>query len=96
MAITYEVSEYKIGDKTAEMVFTNENGLVYKRQVNIPYIDENTIDENYFQEILEGQFRGVENKIKIGIIDFKDPNEEITLPLMETDGELSSSDVTPS
>lgn len=87
MTITYEVSEYQIGDGTAEMVFTDENGLVYKRLVNIPYIDENTIDEDYLQEIFEGQFRGVENKMKIGIIEFKDPNAsnaEVTLEPLES------------
>lgn len=82
MVITYEVSEYEIGDKTVEMTFTDENGLVYKRQVNVPYIDEETIDEDYLQEIFVSQFKGVENKLNVGVIEFIDPNvvfEETTL-----------------
>lgn len=79
MEITYEVSEYQIGDRTAEMVFTDENGLVHKRQVNIPYIDENTIDEDYLQEIFEGQFRGVKNKLRVNAVTFIEPTESITI-----------------
>jgi hypothetical protein len=74
--ITYQVAEYNIGDKSVEVTYTNDdNGFVYKRQVNIPYIDDNTIDEDYFDQILEGQLRGVESKYKIGVVTFTDPNE---------------------
>jgi hypothetical protein len=74
--ITYEVAEYEVGDKTVEVSYINDdNGFVYKRQVNIPYIDEETINEDYFEQILEGQLRGVEHKFYIGVITFTDPNE---------------------
>lgn len=79
MAITYEVSEYKVGDRTAEMIFTDDNGLVHKRQINIPYIDSTTIDEDYLQEIFEGQLRGVQNKIRVNAITFTDPTESTPL-----------------
>lgn len=79
MAITYEVSEYKVGDRTAEMIFTDDNGLVHKRQINIPYIDATTIDEDYLQEIFEGQLRGVQNKIRVNAITFTDPTESTPL-----------------
>ena len=36
MAITYEVGGYSAEDKSVEVVFTNEEGLVHKRPVNLP------------------------------------------------------------
>jgi hypothetical protein len=76
MIITYVVSEYTAEDKTVEVTYENPEGLIHKRNINIPHLQDGSIDENYFQEILEGQLRGVENKAKIGVIQFIDPNLE--------------------
>jgi dUTPase len=75
--ITYEVATYQVGDKTVEVTFTDDGGFVHKRNVNIPYNSDGTIDEDYLQEIFEGQLRGVENKIRVGVITFTDPNEYV-------------------
>lgn len=90
MAITYEVSEYQVGDKTAEMTFTDDNGLIHKRQVNIPYIDADTIDENYLQEIFEGQLRGVQNKVRVNAVTFIDPADIIPAEPTESTVEETS------
>jgi hypothetical protein len=79
MIITYTVAEYTTEDTSVEITFENENGFIHKRHINIPHNDDGTIDEEYFQEIIEGQLRGVENKIKIGVIKFIDPNENVGL-----------------
>lgn len=76
--ITYTVAEYQKGDRTVEVTFTNDDGFIHKRSVNIPYNSDGSIDENYFQEILEGQLRGVENKIKLGVVTFMDPADITT------------------
>lgn len=76
MAITYTVAEYAVEDKTVEVTFENSEGFVHKRVVNIPHNEDGTIDEDYFQEILEGQLRGVENKLKVGAVTFIDPTSE--------------------
>jgi hypothetical protein len=81
MNITYTVADYETEDKTVEVTYTNDAGLIHKRQINIPHLEDGSIDENYLQEILEGQLLGVENKIKIGVIQFTDPN----LPVDESD-----------
>jgi hypothetical protein len=94
MAITYEVSEYQVGDRTAEMTFTDDNGLVHKRQVNIPYIDETTIDEDYLQEIFEGQLRGVQNKIRVNAITFIDPTDIIPPETTEPTEEETTESIT--
>ena len=80
MAITYTVAEYAEQDRTVEVTFENSEGLVHKRTVNIPHNEDGTIDEEYFQEILEGQLRGVENKLKVGVVTFVEPTPEPTPP----------------
>lgn len=73
MAITYTVAEYAEEDRTVEVTFENSDGLVHKRTINIPHNEDGTIDEEYFQEILEGQLRGVENKLRVGAVTFAEP-----------------------
>jgi hypothetical protein len=73
MAITYTVAEYSEEDRTVEVTFENSDGLIHKRTVNIPHNEDGTIDEEYFQEILEGQLRGVENKLRVGVVTFMEP-----------------------
>ena len=80
MAITYTVAEYTEEDRTVEVTFENSDGLIHKRTINIPHNEDGTIDEEYFQEILEGQLRGVENKIRIGVITFAESTPESTPP----------------
>lgn len=82
--ITYTVGEYTDSDNSVEVTYTNSQGFVYKRQVNIPHLEigqyaegESSIDQIYFQEILEGQLRGVINKVKMGLITFVDPNAPV-------------------
>ena len=75
MIITYTVAEYQQDDKTVEVTYINEENFEYKRTINIPHNEDGTIDEEYFEEILEGQLSGVVNKFKIGVIEFKNPDE---------------------
>lgn len=73
--ITYNVKSYENGDRTVDVVYTNtDTGLLYKRTINIPYNLDGSINEEYFQDVLEGQLRNVENKFKIGLIKFEDDN----------------------
>ena len=88
MTITYTapaVSEIPEGDTTVEVTYTNEAGLTHSRSVNVPRLEDGSVNEEYYQEILEGQLRGVENKAAVNVITFVDPNapEEAT----ETTGE---------
>jgi hypothetical protein len=83
MAITYTVAEYTAEDRTVEVTFENSEGLIHKRTINIPHNEDGTIDEDYFQEILEGQLRGVENKLRVGAVTFTEPEptpEPLTPP----------------
>ena len=80
MAITYTVADYTAEDSSVEVTYTNDAGLVYKRTVNIPKNGEGAIDEEYFNQILEDQLRGVENKVVVGAATFRDPNEDPSGP----------------
>jgi hypothetical protein len=89
MAITYTVGEYTASDSSVQVLYTNEEGFEHKRHVNIPKNPDGTIDEEYFAEILEGQLRGVENKLRVGAVTFTDPTppptpEEVEVPAEET------------
>lgn len=80
MAITYTGAEYAPGDKTVEVIFTNDEGFEHKRQINIPHNSDGAIDEEYLSEIFEGQLRGVENKLKVGAVTFTDPQAVSEVP----------------
>lgn len=75
MISTYIVGEYKPTDKTVEVTYFNEINFIHKRIINIPHLQDGSIDENYFQEILCNQLKGLENKCKMNLIEFQDPNQ---------------------
>ena len=74
--ITYTIADFEETDRTTEVTYTNADGHTHVRVLNIPHLEDGTIDQEYWQEILEGQLRGVENKIKVNAISFVDPNAE--------------------
>ena len=77
MIITYIVDEFEPSDKTVEVVYTRtSDNYTYKRSVNIPHLEDGSVDETYFEEILEGQLSGVINKYKMGLIEFRDSDDE--------------------
>lgn len=77
MITTYTIAEYTAEDTSVEVTYENVEGFIHKRNVNIPHLEDGSIDEEYFQEILEGQLRGVNNKISVGAIQFVDPSAEV-------------------
>ena len=76
MSITYELGNYTQDDQTAEVTYTNAEGYTHTRHINIPRLSNGSVDADYLQEILEGQLRGVENKVAVGAITFVDPTAE--------------------
>lgn len=95
--ITYTVPDFDQATATSvEVTYTNtDTGFVHKRTVNVPRKPDGSgeFDAEYFTEILEGQLRGVENKLNIGVIAFTDPNvepEPNESPLKQPTGEGDS------
>jgi len=76
MSITYEVANYAAEDTSVEVTYTNAEGHTHTRTINIPRLENGSVDADYLQEILEGQLRGVENKVAVGAITFVDPTAE--------------------
>jgi hypothetical protein len=74
--ITYEVPSDLTNKDHVTITFKNEKGDIFTKLVNIPKNEDGSIDENYFNEILESQLKGVENKVKIGSITFVTPGKE--------------------
>jgi len=83
MITTYIVDEFEPTDKNVKITFTNEEGFIHERTINIPHLEDGSVDEDYFEEIIQGQLRGVENKQRIGIIEFTDPNESVGIGTTE-------------
>ena len=80
MSISYTVAGIGTGDTTVEVTYTNADSHEHKRTLNIPYLENGEIDTEYWQDILEGQLKGVENKSSLGVISFVDPNAESEEP----------------
>jgi hypothetical protein len=77
LSIIYEVSDYEPSDKSVNVTFIRESDeYIYTRNVNIPHNLDGTVEEEYFQEVLARQLLGVIHKYKIGLIEFRDPNDE--------------------
>lgn len=85
MSITYTIADFEPTDRTVEVTYTNADSHEHKRTLNIPHLENGEIDTEYWQEILEGQLRNVQNKIGAGVISFVDPNAE-------TEGETSAAE----
>lgn len=75
MISTYTVAEYTSEDTFVAVTYENSEGHTHTRTVNIPHLENGDIDVDGFNEILEGQLRGVNNKIVVGAITFTDPTD---------------------
>lgn len=74
-----EITEYAVSDfdsdaASCEVVYTNSDGFVHSRSVNIPRLADNSVNQDLFDEILYSQLLNVNNKAKIGVAVFQDPN----------------------
>ena len=71
----YSVTEPKEGSFAAEVTYTDSEGLVYKRTINVPKNKDGTVNQDYLDEILYTQLLGVNNKRAVGVAVFKRPSE---------------------
>lgn len=70
MALTVEIPEIEEGQKQVDILFVNEEGLVHRKTVNVPRTD-GEVNQEMFDEIVEGQKRGIERKTLLGVLEFK-------------------------
>jgi hypothetical protein len=71
------VGDYIEEDSQVQVTYINNKGFTHTRSVNIPHLEDGSIDQIYFEEILQGQLMGVINKSRMNIITFIDPNENV-------------------
>ena len=71
--ITYTVAAFTDTDLRTDVTYTDDEGLVHIRTLNIPRNEDGTLDADQWQEILDGQERGVLNKLRLNVIEFQDP-----------------------
>ena len=74
-----EVTQYEMvpdeNTSTAKITYTDDDGLIYKRDINVPKNKDGSINQEYLDEILYSQLLGVNNKRAIGVAVFKDASE---------------------
>lgn len=76
LAITeYAVSPFTDEEQQAEVVYTDDAGLIYKRFVNIPRLDDGSVDQGYFEDILQSHLLSINIKTQVGVVVFKDHSE---------------------
>ena len=72
MGITYEVPVVQEGDKSVLVTFKNEEGKIYQRHINVPYIN-GVVDALQWANFLKQHISSVTYKASIGVITFVDP-----------------------
>lgn len=70
MALTVEIPEIEESQKQIDVLFVNEDGLVHRKTINVPRID-GEVNQEMLDEIIEGQKRGIESKVVLGVLEFK-------------------------
>jgi len=83
----YEVAEYESDAQSVEVTYTDDQGYIYTRSVNIPRTDTGEVDQDHFNLILDQQLLGVNNKKAVGVAVFRDPNESSDDTELEDPGE---------
>jgi hypothetical protein len=78
MSITHSYSEITPGQKSISVRFLNEEGLEHKKELNVPYNSDGSVNESYWNQIIEDQIRGIEHKLSLGVIEFGEPEPEST------------------
>ena len=78
VSLPYEssISEYIDTDTSVEVTFTNSDGWIFSRTVNIPRNENGSIDEEELNQIVNDQNLGLSNKVRLGVCKFVDPNAE--------------------
>lgn len=87
MTITYTKPEIANNATSVSVTFTNADGFVFTRSINVPYKD-GELDEAEWDQRLEDHLRSVIHKSEVGIISFTDPNtvvEEVSALSANTD-----------
>jgi hypothetical protein len=74
MAITYNNPEIANNATSVEVTFTNDEGKVFKRHINVPYKD-GAVDADGWAVRLEEHLAAVKHKVSVGVVSFVDPTD---------------------
>jgi hypothetical protein len=90
MTITYTLSEFEPTDKQVKITFLNEEGLVHERHINIPHLEDGSVDETYLQEIIEVESTPIELTAETETAEPVEPTEEETSESLNDSKDLIS------
>lgn len=74
MTIAYTAPIIANNETSVIVTFTNSDGKVYTRSINVPYKD-GVLNEQEWNQRLEDHLRAVKHKSELGVITFTPPNE---------------------
>ena len=72
MAITYNNPEIVNNATSVEVTFTNDEGKIFKRHINVPYTN-GAVDQLAWETRLEEHLMAVKHKLSVGVITFVEP-----------------------
>ena len=81
--ITYELPSNIENKQYVDVTFVDEDNKVYIKTVNVPRLEDGSVNEDLFLEIIQSQISGINNKLLIGSIQFYDrpsPNSSEDIP----------------
>ena len=81
--ITYELPSNIENKQYVDVTFVNKDNKVYIKTVNVPRLEDGSVNEDLFLEIIQSQISGINNKLLIGSIQFyvrPSPNSSEDIP----------------
>lgn len=69
MNITYTVDDMSNNESSVKVTYTNENGDIYSRYINVPY-SNGILDVPEWQNRLNSHLSAVKYKLNVGAIQF--------------------------
>lgn len=70
--ITYELPPIIENKQYVDVTFVNQFDKIYIKTINVPRLDDGSVNEELFLEIIQSQLSGINNKLLIGSIQFYD------------------------
>ena len=64
--ITYELPSNIENKQYVDVTFVNKDNKVYIKTVNVPRLEDGSVNEDLFLEIIQSQISGINNKLLIG------------------------------
>jgi hypothetical protein len=76
MITSHIIDEFDPSDKRVQITFVNHEGLIHKRYINIPHLEDGSLDQSSLEDIINSQIKSCDYKEEIGALVFIDPETQ--------------------